>query len=338
MTPTPYNLPTTMLAVDAPTAGGPEVLRVHQAAVPQPQAGELLIKVHAAGINRPDVFQREGQYPPPPGASTILGLEISGEVVGGDLMGTPFSLGDAVCALTNSGGYAQYCCVPAEQCLPIPAGLDWLQAAALPETLFTVWSNIWDRGRLAPGERLLVHGGASGIGTMAIQLAKARGHTVYATAGSDERVSAIEALGAIGINYRTQRFEEVIREHTQGQGVNVVLDMVAGDYINRNIRCMAVDGRIVIIATLGGAKGEVSFAHLFTKRITVTGSTLRQRESSFKAALAQKLQQHVWPLIERGEITPQIHAVFPLEQVAHAHALMDSGAQIGKILLQLTHP
>lgn len=322
-----------MKAVEITAFGGPEVLVLGERPMPEPQAGEVLVKVAAAGVNRPDVFQRQGGYAPPPGATDIPGLELAGEIIAGDVQGSGFSIGDQVCALVAGGAYAEYCIVPIQQCLPIPAGLSLVEAAGLPETFFTVWSNVFDRGALAEGESLLVHGGASGIGTTAIQLAVTMGHTVYATAGSDERVEAINKLGAIGINYRTQVYEEVIQAHTQGRGVDVVLDMVAGEYVNRDINCLADDGRIVIIALLGGAKATINCAEILRRRLTITGSTLRPRPVAFKAAIAKNLAQHVWPLLEKSLIRPQIYAQFPLGQAAQAHAMMEAGEQIGKIIL-----
>ncbi|NYT38244.1 NAD(P)H-quinone oxidoreductase [Allopusillimonas soli] len=323
-----------MKAVEISKPGGPEVLQLVDRPQPEPKAGEVLIKVSAAGINRPDVFQRKGNYPPLPGASDLPGLEVAGEIVGGDVGDTGLSIGDRVCALVSGGGYAEYCAAPAAQCLPIPAGLSDIEAAALPETYFTVWTNVFDRGGLSDGESLLVHGGASGIGTTAIQLAAALGHKVYATAGSDERARATESLGAVlGINYRTQDFVEEVRQATDGEGVNVILDMVAGDYINRDLSCLADEGRIVIIALLGGAKATLDCSQLMRRRLTVTGSTLRPRPVAFKARIAQSLRKRVWPLLEAGTVRPVIHATFPLAQAADAHALMDAGEQIGKIVL-----
>lgn len=323
-----------MKAVEISQPGGPEVLVLTERPVPEPGPGEVLIKVSAAGINRPDVFQRAGNYPPPPGASDLPGLEVAGEIVGGDLAAGEFTLGDRVCALVAGGGYAEYCVAPALQCLPVPRGFTDIEAAGLPETFFTVWSNVFDRGRLKSGEALLVHGGASGIGTTAIQLAVALGHTVYATAGSDARVKAVEALGAAkGINYRTQDFVEEIRIFTEGKGVDVILDMVAGDYIERDLKCLADDGRVVIIALLGGPKGTVDFNQVLRRRLTITGSTLRPRPVAFKAAIASALREKVWPLLESGALRPVVHATFPLEQAAQAHAMMEAGDNIGKIIL-----
>jgi NADPH2:quinone reductase len=323
-----------MKAIEISQPGGPEVLTLVDRPMPEPKAGEVLIKIEAAGINRPDVFQRKGNYPPPPGASDLPGLEVAGEIVGGDVGSTGLAVGDKVCALLAGGGYAEYCVAPAAQCLPVPKGLSMVEAAALPETYFTVWTNVFDRGALAAGEVLLVHGGASGIGTTAVQLAKAMGNTVYVTVGSDERARAVEALGAAkAINYKTQDFVQEIKELTQGRGVDVILDMVAGDYINRDLACLADDGRIVIIALLGGSKATIDCNQLMRRRLSVTGSTLRPRPVEFKARIAQSLQEHVWPLLESGKIRPVIHATFPLAKACDAHAMMDAGEQIGKIVL-----
>jgi len=323
-----------MRAIEISQPGGPEVLVPADRPMPEPGAGEVLIKVAAAGINRPDVFQRKGNYAPPPGASDLPGLEVAGEIVGGDAAAGGFALGDKVCALVAGGGYAEYCVAPAVQCLPIPKGLSDIEAAGLPETYFTVWSNVFDRGALQDGEALLVHGGASGIGTTAIQLARAMGNTVYATVGSDERARAVEALGAAkGINYKTQDFVQEVRDATGGAGVNVILDMVAGEYINRNMKCLADDGRIVVIALLGGARAEVDCNQILRRRLTLTGSTLRPRPVAFKGAIAKALRQRAWPLLEQGAIKPIVHATFPLEQAAAAHAMMEAGENIGKIIL-----
>lgn len=323
-----------MRVIEIKEPGAPEVLVIGERPMPEPAAGEVLIKVAAAGINRPDVFQRLGNYAPPPGASDIPGLEVSGEIVGGDLAESVFKVGDQVCALVAGGGYAEYCVAPVAQCMPIPAGLSLIQAAGLPETYFTVWSNVFDRGALSGDETLLVHGGASGIGTTAIQLATAMGHRVFATVGSDERVKAVEALGAVkGINYKTQDFVEEIKALTDNRGVDVILDMVAGDYIGRGIKCLADDGRIVIIATLGGTKSSFNASELMRRRLTVTGSTLRPRPVAFKGDIAKKLQSKVWPLLSSGKIKPIIYATMPLEEAAKGHAMMEAGEQIGKIIM-----
>ncbi|WP_025516601.1 NAD(P)H-quinone oxidoreductase [Bordetella trematum] len=322
-----------MRAVEISQPGGPEVLVPVECPIPEAGPGEVLIKVSAAGINRPDVFQRKGNYAPPPGASQLPGLEVAGEIVAGDAAAGGFRVGDKVCALVAGGGYAEYCVAPALQCLPIPKGLSDIEAAGLPETYFTVWSNVFDRGALAEGETLLVHGGASGIGTTAIQIARAMGHTVFATVGSDERVAAVERLGARGINYKTQDFTKEIKAMTDGRGVDVVLDMVAGDYIDRDLSCLADDGRIVIIALLGGSRATINCNEVMRRRLTVTGSTLRPRPVSFKGEIARALREHVWPLLESGRIKPIIHATMPLEEAARGHAMMEAGEQVGKIIL-----
>jgi NADPH2:quinone reductase len=304
--------------------------------MPVLKPGEVLIKVHAAGVNRPDVLQRGGHYPVPPGASDLPGLEIAGEIVDGDVAGSGFNIGDMVCALVQGGGYAEYCAAPIQQCLPIPKGLSAVEAASLPETFFTVWSNVFDRAGLTGSETLLVQGGASGIGVTAIQIAKALGHRVFATAGSDEKCRACEALGAErGINYRTEDFVEVVKAATGGKGVDVILDMVAGDYVPREINCLADDGRLVIIALLGGAKATIDLGQILRRRLTVTGSTLRPRPVAFKAAIVAKLRERVWPLLESGKIKPVIHQVFPLEKAAEAHTLMESSAHTGKIVFKV---
>ena len=325
-----------MKAIEISQPGGPEVLTLVERPKPELKPGQVLIKVKAAGINRPDVFQRLGNYPPPSDASDLPGLEVAGEIVEGDVSGTNFKIGDMVCALTPGGGYAEYCAAPAGNCLPIPEGLSLVEAATLPETYFTVWSNVFDRGQLKKGETLLVHGGASGIGTTAILLARAFGHTVYATVGSDERVAAVEALGASkGINYKTQDFVEEIKTLTNGRGVDVILDMVAGEYINRNLQCLAEDGRTVIIAQLGGSKATINSNMLMRRRLTVTGSTLRPRTPEFKTEIARALEAKVWPLFGSGELKPVVYATFPIEDVQKAHTMMDAGEQIGKIVLTL---
>ncbi len=327
-------IPTTMRAVEIKEAGPPERLTLTTRPVPVPRAGEVLIKVAAAGVNRPDVLQRQGKYPPPPGASDLPGLEVAGTVVQLGEGAAPWRVGDPVCALLTGGGYAEYVAVPAVQCLPIPAGLTWVEAASLPETFFTVWHNVFERGQLRPGESFLVQGGTSGIGVTAIQMVKAFGHRVFATAGSDEKCAACVRLGADrAINYRTEDFVQAVHQETGGRGVDVILDMVGGDYIPRELKALADDGRLVLIAFLGGAKATVNFAEVMLRRLTITGSTLRARPVEVKAAIAQALQQKVWPLIEAGKIKPVIHATFPLEQAAQAHALMESGAHIGKIVL-----
>lgn len=323
-----------MRAVEITQYGKPEVLQLAERPVPVPGPGEVLIKVHAAGINRPDVLQRMGKYPVPPGASDLPGLEVAGEIAGGDLLG--FAKGDMVCALVQGGGYAEYCTAPAAQCLPVPAGLSAVEAASLPETFFTVWTNVFDRSRLADGETLLVQGGSSGIGVTAIQIATALGHRVFATAGTDDKCRACETLGAVrGINYKTEDFVAVVKELTGGKGVDVVLDMVGGDYVAREIDCLADDGRIALIALLGGASATVDLGQVLRRRLSISGSTLRPRPVEFKARIAQQLRERVWPLLEQGKIKPVIHATFPLEQAAQAHALMESSTHVGKIVLQV---
>ncbi len=325
-----------MRAIEITQPGKPEVLQLCERPTPALKAGEVLIKVHAAGINRPDVLQRLGKYPVPPGASSLPGLEVAGEIVDGDLDGSDFKKGDLVCALVQGGGYAEYCAAPLAQCLPVPQGLSALEAATLPETYFTVWSNVFDRARLSAGESLLVQGGSSGIGVTAIQLAKALGHRVFATAGSADKCRAVEALGAErGINYRDEDFVAVIKELTNGKGVDVILDMVAGDYVAREIDCLADDGRLVVIALLGGARADLDMGQVLRRRLTVTGSTLRPRPVEFKAAIARQLREHAWPLFAQGKIKPVIHQVFPLAQAAQAHALMESSTHVGKIVLQV---
>lgn len=325
-----------MRVIEIKEPGGPEVLVLGERPMPVPGVAEVLIKVEAAGINRPDVFQRQGNYAPPPGASDIPGLEVAGTIVSGAVEGSPFKVGDKVCALVAGGGYAEYCVAPVAQCLPIPNGLSVIEAAGLPETYYTVWSNVFDRGQLGDGEILLVHGGASGIGTTAIQLASAMGNTVYATVGSDERAKAVEALGAAkGINYKTQDYVEEIKALTNKRGVDVILDMVAGDYIARDLKCLAEDGRVVIIATLGGAKSSFDANALMRRRQTITGSTLRPRSVDFKAKIAKRLQDRVWPLLEAGTIKPIIHTTLGLQDAAKGHAMMEAGEQIGKIILTI---
>src|SRR5262245_9509807 len=316
---------TTMRAVEISAPGGPEVLRAVNRDVPVPKKGELLIRVQAAGVNRPDVLQRKGAYAPPPGASDLPGLEVAGTIEGGDVGDSGWSFGDRVCALVSGGGYAEWCVAPVGQCLPVPHNFSFVEGAALPETHFTVWSNVFDRARLSPGETLLVQGGTSGIGVAAIQVAAALGHRVFATAGSEAKVKACEALGAVrGINYRTEDFVAVIREQTSGRGVDVILDMVGGDYLPREVSCLADDGRLVIIALLGGSKAPLDMAAVLRRRLTVTGSTLRPRSVEFKSAIAARLRSVVWPLLESERVKPMVHAVFPLDRAAEAHQLMES--------------
>jgi NADPH2:quinone reductase len=325
-----------MKAIEITQPGGPEVLRPCERPMPVAGAGEVLIRVHAAGVNRPDVLQRSGSYPPPPDASDLPGLEVAGEIVSGDLDGSDFKKGDLVCALAHGGGYAEYCVVPIGQCLPIPKGWSLLEAASLPETFFTVFGNVFDRAKLAAGESLLVQGGSSGIGVTAIQMATALGHRVFATAGTDDKCRACESLGAErGINYRSEDFVEVVKSLTGGKGANVILDMVAGPYVNRELQCLADDGRLVIIALLGGASGEINFGEVLRRRLVITGSTLRPRPVTFKRHIAQQLRTQVWPLLESGKIKPVIYQTFSLEQAADAHALMETSTHIGKIMLQV---
>ena len=325
-----------MRAIEITQPGKPEVLQLCERPMPVLKDGEVLIRVHAAGINRPDVLQRLGKYPVPPGASDLPGLEVAGEIVDGDLSGSDFKKGDLVFALVQGGGYAEYCAAPLAQCLPVPEGLSALEAATLPETYFTVWSNVFQRARLSDGESLLVQGGSSGIGVTAIQLARALGHRVFATAGTDDKCRAVEKLGAErGINYRDEDFVAVIKELTNGKGVDVVLDMVAGDYVAREVDCLADDGRIVVIALLGGARADVDLGQVLRRRLTITGSTLRPRPVAFKAAITRELREQAWPLFAQGKIKPVVHAVFPLAQAAEAHALMESSTHVGKIVLQV---
>ena len=324
-------LPDTMTCVEITPEGG---LVTASRALPRPAAGEVLIDVAAAGVNRPDVLQRQGGYPPPPGASDIPGLEIAGTVIGLGEGVSDRAIGDDVLALVTGGGYAQYCTAPVPQCLDIPGDLEMDAAAAIPETFFTVWSNVFERAALKPGETFLVHGGSSGIGTTAIQIAHALGSPVIATAGNEEKCGACEVLGAdLAINYREQDFLEAVREFTDGRGVDVILDMVGGDYVQRNLKALAADGRLVNIAFLNGSKVEVDLMQMMLKRLTLSGSTLRTRSVEFKAAIAEQLKEHVWPLIESGEIEPFIHATFTLDEAAEAHALMESSEHIGKIVL-----
>ena len=326
-----------MRAIEITRFGPPEVLRETQRPDPVPAPGELLIAVQASGVNRPDVLQRKGLYPMPPGVSDLPGLEVAGTVAGGapqDLAAAGLKLGDAVCALVAGGGYAERCVAPAGQCLPVPLGLNMVQAASLPETFFTVWQNVFAIARLQPGETLLVQGGSSGIGVTAIQLAKALGSQVIVTAGSDEKCAACAALGADhAINYRTHDFVAETRRLTGGRGADVVLDMVAGDYVGREIECLADDGRLAIIATQGGHAAQLDAGLVLRKRLTISGSTLRPRSVAYKAALARDLRERVWPLIEAGRVKTVIHQVFPAAQAAQAHALMESSTHVGKIVL-----
>lgn len=329
-------IPETMTCIEVAEPGGPEVLKAVQRPVPQPEAGEVLVQVRAAGINRPDVMQRQGMYPPPPGAPDIPGLEIAGTVVSrGPGVETP-GLGDEICALVQGGGYSEYCIAAAPLCLPVPSGVDAVQAAAIPETFFTVWTNVFDRGRLKRGERVLVHGGSSGIGTTAIQLIGNAGAAVYITAGSREKCEACLGLGAdAAINYREKDFVAEIAGLTDGRGVDLILDMVGGDYFPRNLECLAAEGRLVQIALQHGPESEVNLLTIMLNRLTVTGSTLRPRSVEEKTIIAQALKQTVWPQLENGTVKPVIHARFALEHAADAHRLMDSGEHIGKIVLTI---
>ena len=326
-----------MRAIEITRYGPPEVLQLCERERPVAGAGEVLIRVGASGVNRPDVLQRTGNYPVPPGASDLPGLEVAGVIEGGDeavMFEAGLKVGDRVCALIAGGGYAEYCVAPVGQCLPVPAGWTETEAAGLPETFFTVWSNVFDRGHLQPGETLLVQGGSSGIGVTAIQMAKARGAEVIVTVGSDDKAQACLALGADhAINYKSQDFVAEVARLTEGRGVDVILDMVAGDYVARELDCLAEDGRLVIIAVQGGVKAEVHAGKVLRRRLTVTGSTLRPRPLAFKAAIARSLHRHVWPLIAAGKIRPVVYQVFPAAQAAQAHGLMESNQHIGKIIL-----
>lgn len=332
-----------MRAIEITAYGAPEVLQLTQRPQPVPKAGEVLIKVAASGVNRPDVSQREGNYPPPPGISDLPGLEIAGEIVGGDLSHADnvwsLKAGDAVCALVAGGGYAEYCVAPIAQCLPVPQGVSLVAAAALPETYFTVWTNVFDRARLGRTEdgqleSLLVHGGTSGIGVTAIQIARALGHRVFATAGSEEKCRAAERIGAERcINYKTEDFVSVVKDLTGGRGVDVVLDIVAGDYIPRDIDCLAVDGRLALVAVLGGTDTKLDLIKVLMKRLTISGNTLRARSIKFKQAIAHELVERVWPLLAAGRIQPEIYATFCPGSAHEAHRLMESNQHIGKIVI-----
>jgi NADPH:quinone reductase len=330
-------LPATMTVIEITEPGGPEVLRPATRPMPLPGMGEVLIQVAAAGLNRPDVLQRQGDYPPPPGASDIPGLEVAGTVVALGLGVHRIKIGDAVCALVSGGGYANHCVAPEPQCLPVPTGFSMAEAAALPETFFTVWTNLFERGHLKAGETVLIHGGSSGIGTTAIQLAKAFGaQAIFATAGSREKCQACERLGATrGIDYKHEDFVKVVKDATAGRGVDVILDMVGGDYIQRNINLLAVEGRIVYIAFLRGPKADVNFLPLMLKRGVLTGSTLRARSVEQKGAIAASLARQVWPLLDHGKVKPEIYRTLPLVQAADAHRLMETSEHIGKIVLTL---
>ncbi len=322
-----------MIAIEITQPGPPDVLRPVERATPKPGPGEVLVRVEAAGVNRPDIMQRLGRYPPPAGASDIPGLEIAGTIdaVGPDV--SRWRAGDAVCALVSGGGYAEYCVAPAPQCLPRPHGLSTADAAAIPETFFTVWTNLFQRGGLSEGETVLVHGGTSGIGTTAIQLARAFGATVFATAGSDQKAAACERLGATGINYRTSDFVLAVRDATAGRGVDVVFDIVGGDYFQRNLDCLAMHGRLLQIGLLGGPRAEVNLTTVMQKRLTITGSTLRARSVDEKGAIARDLEARVWPLLAARQVAPIVDRTLPLAQAADAHRLLEAGEIIGKIVL-----
>ena len=329
-------LPATMQAIEITEPGAPEVLNIQQRPLPNIRQDEVLISVHAAGINRPDVMQRAGLYPPPPGVTDIPGLEVSGVIVSAGEKVTKWKIGDSVCALVAGGGYAEYVNAPESQCLPIPKGLTYREAASLPETYFTVWSNVFDRAKLAEQETILVHGGSSGIGTTAVQLCRALKRKIFVTAGSDEKCRACEAIGATkAINYRSEDFAERIMALTDNKGVDVIIDMVAGDYLQRDLKCLADDGRLVIIAFLGGVKTNINMTDILKRRLTITGSTLRPRSTKFKASIATSLESRVWPLLESKIIEPLIFRSFPLENAAEAHRLMESSQHIGKIVLDV---
>jgi putative PIG3 family NAD(P)H quinone oxidoreductase len=322
-----------VIAIEITAPGGPDVLRPAERPTPAPAAGEVLVRVDAAGVNRPDVLQRLGKYPPPPGTTDIPGLEIAGSVVALGPGVTRWRVGDAICALVAGGGYAEYCVAPEPQCLPVPAGLDAKRAAALPETFFTVWTNLFQRGCLRAGETLLVHGGTSGIGTTAIQLARAFDAAVIATAGTDEKCAACKRLGALAINYKTADFVQVVRERTSGRGVDVVIDVVGGDYVQRNIECLAMNGRLLQIGLLGNARAQINLGPLMQRRLTLTGSTLRTRTVEEKGAIARELEAKVWPLLAAGRVAPVIDRVLPLAQASEAHRLLEAGEIIGKVVL-----
>lgn len=327
-----------MRTIEITQPGAPEVLKLCERSIPQAGSGEVLIRVHAAGVNRPDVLQRLGRYKVPAGVTDIPGLEVAGEIVDGDLTGSTFKKGDMVCALLQGGGYAEYCTAPTAQCLPIPKGLSAIEAASLPETYFTVWSNVFDRGRLTGNETLLVQGGTSGIGVAAIQIATARGHRVFATARTEEKCRACEALGAVrGIRYTDEDFGEIVMSQTASKGVDVILDIMGGSYLPREINCLADDGRLMLIALLDGRRGTLDMGQVLHRRLTISGATLRPRSVEFKAAIAANLRQHVWPLLESGQVKPIIYQVFPLEQAADAHALMETSTHVGKIVLQVAN-
>ena len=325
-----------MKAIEIINQGPKSTLQIGERPIPQPKAGEVLVKVHAAGINRPDVLQRIGRYPVPEGASDILGLEIAGEIAGGDLSGTTLKTGDLVCALVQGGGYAEYCTASAQLCMPVPQGLTAVEAASLPETYFTVWTNVFDIGQLKGDETFLVQAGASGVGVSAIQMAKAMGHRVFATALTDEECRACEALGAEHcVNTNTASFSEYIMEATDGKGVDVILDMVGASVFDKEIDCLAQNGRLVLIAYIAGRRGTADLAQILHRQLTITGSTLRPKSNAFKAAIARNLEKHIWPLLENGKIKPVIYQTFPLEQAMDAHLLMQSNKHFGKIVLKV---
>jgi NADPH2:quinone reductase len=324
-----------MIAIEITEPGGAEVLRPVERPAPELRPGEVLIRVEAAGVNRPDIMQRQGKYPPPPGASDIPGLEVAGEVIAAN--GTSrWKAGDRVCALVAGGGYAELCAAPAVQCLPMPRGFTAAEASAIPETYFTVWTNLFQRGRLQRGESVLIHGGTSGIGSTAIQLARAFGAVPYATAGSDEKCEACRRLGAIeAINYRTEDFVARVRALTSSQGVDIVLDIIGGDYLTRNIACLRLNGRLVQVGLIGGAKSQIDLRPLLNNRLTLSGSTLRPRTAEEKGAIASELEEHVWPLLERGEVRPLVHRTLPLSRASEAHRLLEAGDVIGKVVLSV---
>jgi putative PIG3 family NAD(P)H quinone oxidoreductase len=322
-----------MIAIEITTPGGPDVLRPVERPTPSPAPAEVLVRVHSAGVNRPDLHQRVGRYAPPPGISDIPGLEVAGTVVAVGSEVSRWREGDTVCALVAGGGYAEFCVAPAPQCLPVPEGLTLAEAAAVPETFFTVWTNLFERGRLSHGESVLIHGGSSGIGTTAIQLARAFGATVYATAGSDLKCAACERLGATAINYRSDDFVRFLRDATSGRGVDVILDMVGGDYLQRNIDSLAMHGRLLQIGLLGKARAEINLSPVMQKRLTITGSTLRMRSVEEKGAIARALETHVWPLLAARQVAPVVDRVLPLASAAEAHRLLEAGDVIGKVVL-----
>ena len=330
------NLPSRMTLIEITEPGGPEVLKPRQVPIPTPGEGEVLIRVHAAGVNRPDALQRAGQYPLKPGMNPIPGLEVAGEVVALGMGVSEFIVGDKVCALTNGGGYAQYCVTPAGQTLPIPEGMDWVQAAAVPETFFTVWANLFDMGGASKGQRALIHGGTSGIGTTALMLCREFGIKAFATAGSEEKCAVVRKLGAEAINYRDQDFVRVIQDNTAGKGVNVILDIMGGSYLNQNIAALGMEGRLVMLGFLGGGRAnDVDLLGIMSKRATITGSLMRPRTDAEKASIAEQLREYVWPVLTAGRCLPMIDKVYPLAEAAQAHARMEAGDHIGKIVLQV---